>query len=50
MTGGDFGVSGGDAAVELIQSRNASGSEALAIFRAQVAAFRRRLADIRGYA
>ena len=36
-------------AAELIQSRNANASEALVIMRTQGAAFRRRLAAIRGY-
>jgi hypothetical protein len=40
---------GGSLAVELIQSRNASLSEALAIFRAQVRVFQRCLASIRGF-
>jgi YcxB-like protein len=39
----------GDTAAELNQSRNASESEAVAIVRAQVVEFRRRLSALRGY-
>ena len=41
--------SAGTVAAELIQSRDANASEALVIMRTQGAAFRRRLAGIRGY-
>jgi YcxB-like protein len=48
MTSGVSDVGGGNVVVELVQSRNASASEALAIFRAQMNAFKLRLAAIRG--
>ena len=48
MTSGASGVGAGTLVTEMIQLRDASASEALAIFRAQVIAFRRRVAAVRG--
>jgi hypothetical protein len=49
MTDADLAASGSGAVAELVQSRNANAAEALAIFRTQIAAFRRRLKARRGY-
>lgn len=49
MTDAELAASGGAVVAELVQSRNASAAEALAIFRTQIAAFRRRLKARRGY-
>lgn len=49
MTDADLAAGGGGIVAELVQSRNASAVEALAIFRAQISGFRRRLAKQRGY-
>jgi hypothetical protein len=49
VTSGTTDAGSDNFVAELIQSRNASASEALAIFRAQVRAFQRCLAKIRGF-
>jgi hypothetical protein len=49
MTSGTFSAGEDGLVAELVQSRDANASEALAIFRAQIRDFQRRLAMIRGY-